>query len=60
MELPHGTNIGDMIRYIRYTTDPNETIVRGSIRSVFDLLYKEYNKVLMSLGTMRKRGLLKA
>lgn len=45
MELPHGTNIGDMIRYICYTTDPKETIVKGKIRSVFDLLYKEYNKV---------------
>lgn len=48
MELPHGTNIGDMIRYICYTTEPSETIVKGSICSVFDLLYKEYNKVFMS------------
>lgn len=48
MELPHGTNIGDMIRYICYTTNPNETIVKGSICSVFDLLYKEYNKVFAS------------
>lgn len=45
MELPHGTNIGDMIRYICYTTDPEKTIVKGSVCSVFDLLYKEYNKV---------------
>lgn len=44
MELPHGTNIGDMIRYICYTTDPKETIIKGKICSVFDLLYKEYNK----------------
>ncbi|RZK64480.1 MAG: hypothetical protein EOO92_27455, partial [Pedobacter sp.] len=29
MELPHGTNIGDMIRYICYTTDPKETIIKG-------------------------------
>ncbi|MES2456065.1 MAG: AAA domain-containing protein [Bacteroidota bacterium] len=49
MELPHGTNIGDMIRYICYTTDPKETIIKGSIRSVFDLLYKEFNKVLTPL-----------
>ncbi len=48
MELPHGTNIGDMIRYICYTTDPNKTIVKGNICSVFDLLYKEYNKVFTS------------
>jgi very-short-patch-repair endonuclease len=45
MDLPHGTNIGDLIRYICYTTDPNETVIKGSICSVFDLLYKEYNKV---------------
>ena len=44
MKLPHGTNIGDLIRYICYTTDPQETIVKGKICSVFDLLYKEYNK----------------
>lgn len=48
MELPHGTNIGDMIRYICYTTAPNETIVKGNICSVFDLLYKEYNRVFTS------------
>ncbi|MDR1181597.1 MAG: AAA family ATPase [Bacteroidales bacterium] len=54
MELPHGTNIGDMIRYICYTTDPNETIVKGSIRSVFDLLYKESNKVLISFLSSSK------
>ncbi|GHT29760.1 DNA helicase [Bacteroidia bacterium] len=54
MELPHGTNIGDMIRYICYTTDPNETIVKGNICSVFDLLYKEYNKVFISFLSSNK------
>ncbi|GAB6007663.1 AAA domain-containing protein [Dysgonomonas reticulitermitis] len=54
MELPHGTNIGDMIRYICYTTDPDETIVKGSICSVFDLLYKEYNKVFISFLSSNK------
>lgn len=48
MALPHGTNIGDLIRYICYTTDPKETIVKGQICSVFDLLYKEYNKAFTS------------
>src|SRR5690606_12606295 len=43
-----GTNIGDMIRYICYTTDANETMVKGRICSVFDLLYKEYNQVFVS------------
>ncbi|MGL5681946.1 MAG: AAA domain-containing protein [Marinifilaceae bacterium] len=45
MELPHGTNIGDLVRYICYTTSPHETIVKGNVSSVFDLLYKEYNKI---------------
>ncbi|MBS1520643.1 MAG: AAA family ATPase [Bacteroidetes bacterium] len=54
MELPHGTNIGDMIRYICYTTDPNETIIPGRICSVFDLLYKEYNQVFISFLSSRK------
>jgi hypothetical protein len=54
MELPHGTNIGDMIRYICYTTDPDETIIKGSICSVFDLLYKEYNKVFISFLSSNK------
>ena len=44
MELPHGTNIGDLIRYMEYTADPADTIVQGKICSVFDLLYKEYQK----------------
>lgn len=48
MELPHGTNIGDLIRYICYTTDPKETIIPGRLCSVFDILYKEYNKVFIS------------
>nr|WP_297165682.1 AAA domain-containing protein [uncultured Dysgonomonas sp.] len=54
MELPHGTNIGDMIRYICYTTNPNETIVKGRICSVFDLLYKEYNKAFTSFLSSNK------
>jgi len=44
MDIPHGTNIGDLIRYISYTTDPETTFVKGKISSVFDLLYKEYNR----------------
>lgn len=54
MELPHGTNIGDLIRYICYTTDPKETIIKGNICSVFDLLYKEYNKVFISFLSSNK------
>lgn len=46
MKLPHGTNIGDLIRYINYTTDAKNIIVESKIRSVFDLLYKEYHSEL--------------
>lgn len=58
MDLPHGTNIGDLIRYICYTTDPAKTIVKGRICSVFDLLYKEYNKVFIQflLSNKNVRG----
>ena len=55
MELPHGTNIGDLIRYISYTTAPNKTFLKGSISSVFDLLYKEYNKVFISFLSSNKK-----
>jgi superfamily I DNA and/or RNA helicase/very-short-patch-repair endonuclease len=48
MYLPHGIIWVFLIRYICYTTDPKETIIKGSICSVFDLLYKEYNKVFTS------------
>lgn len=44
MEPVHGTNIGDLIRYIQYTSNGNEAVRPGNISSVFDLLYKEYNK----------------
>lgn len=37
-----------IIRYIYYTTNPNETVIKGCICSAFDLLYKEYNKVFTS------------
>ena len=54
MDLPHGTNIGDLIRYICYTTNPAETIVKGRICSVFDLLYKEYNKAFKQFLLLNK------
>ncbi len=54
MELPHGTNIGDMIRYMCYTTDTDKTILKGKIRSVFDLLYKEYNKQFIAFISSNK------
>ncbi len=57
MDLPHGTNI-DMIRlYVLYHLT-NETIIKGNICSVFDLLYKEYNKgfYIVSLSNKNIKG----
>lgn len=51
MDLPHGTNIGDLIRYICYISDPKEVIIKGKLCSVFDILYKEYNKAYSLLHT---------
>jgi len=42
----HGTNIGDLVRYIQYN---NFEIVQSQIYSVFDLLYKSYSEKLLKL-----------
>ena len=55
MEIPHGTNIGDLIRYICYITDPHEVIIKGRICSVFDLLYKEYNTIFTAFIESNKK-----
>ncbi len=54
MQTPHGTNIGDLIRYMYYTTDPERTLVPGRISSVFDLLYKEFNHIRIPLLSFSK------
>lgn len=43
MNLPHGSNIGDLIRYINYTSSPEGTTLKGRVCSVFDILYREFN-----------------
>ncbi|MBY7141878.1 AAA family ATPase [Virgibacillus sp. NKC19-3] len=48
----HGTNIGDLIRYITYR---NFKIVQSQIRSVFDLLYRDYHDKLMEVLTKHKK-----
>ena len=55
MEIPHGTNIGDLIRYICYITDPHEVIIKGRICSVFDLLYKEYTTLFTDFIESNKK-----
>lgn len=43
-----GNEVSDLIRYIEYNT-LDENIIYSEIVSVFDLLYKEYSKKLISL-----------
>ena len=54
MELPHGSNIGDLVRYINYTGDTDEVTVKGKVCSVFDLLYKEYNEAFIQFAETNK------
>ena len=44
MELSHGTNLGDLVRYMIYADSSGDTVIESNIASVFDLLYKEYQK----------------
>ena len=40
-----GKNIGDLIRYMQYST-LDENVIESQVVSVFDLLYKQYSKKL--------------
>jgi superfamily I DNA and/or RNA helicase len=46
----HGTNIGDLMRYIEYQS-MGETILKSNKISVFDLLYTEHSKALLTFMT---------
>jgi very-short-patch-repair endonuclease len=50
----HGTNIGDLIRYIQYNSFDNAVIESKKV-SVFDLLYSEYSEKLLNYRTHKKR-----
>lgn len=54
MELPHGTSIGDLVRYICYRYNKETTIQNGVIGSVFDLLYKEYNHLYINFASKNR------
>lgn len=43
-----GKNIGDLIRYMQYST-LDENIIESQVVSVFDLLYKQYSRKLLPL-----------
>jgi superfamily I DNA and/or RNA helicase len=49
----HGTNIGDLIRYIEYNSF-DENIIESQKISVFDLLYSEYSHKLLKYMTSSK------
>lgn len=48
----HGTNIGDLIRYIQYN---NFDIKESRVRSVFDLLYHSYSDKLFEIMKKSKK-----
>jgi superfamily I DNA and/or RNA helicase len=44
----HGTNIGDLLRYIEYNSS-KDAVVESKKTSVFDLLYSEYSEKLLKV-----------
>lgn len=50
----HGTNIGDLIRYIQYNSFESAVIESKKV-SVFDLLYSEYSEKLLNYMRHKKR-----
>lgn len=50
----HGTNIGDLIRYIQYNSFDSAVIESQKV-SVFDLLYSEYSEKLLNYMRNKKR-----
>ena len=43
MRIAHGSDIGDLLRYIRFTCDDVDSVfITSPIRSVFDVLHTEY------------------
>lgn len=52
----HGSNIGDLIRYIEYNSLENAVVESQKI-SVFDLLYSEYSLRLLKIMSSTKISL---
>jgi hypothetical protein len=52
-EMAEGNgNVADLVRYIRYS---NCEVIPGRVRSIFDLLYADYNLVRLKVLKKRKR-----
>jgi len=49
----HGTNIGDLMRYIEYNSF-GSAIINSKKTSVFDILYSEYSKKLVKIMKLNK------
>ncbi len=49
----HGTNIGDLLRYIEYNSS-EDAVVESKKTSVFDLLYSEYSHRLLKVMSSSK------
>lgn len=56
MDLPQGSNLGDLLRYIQYVSASNsQTFVKSQVVSVFDLLYQQYTKELLAFRKQKRR-----
>ncbi|MFC3033957.1 AAA domain-containing protein [Pseudoalteromonas fenneropenaei] len=51
----HGTNIGDLMRYIDYQSE-SQTIYESEVVSIFDCLYREYSEKLNTFMSKVKRN----
>ncbi len=50
----HGSNLGDLIRYIEYNS-PDDAIIESKKTSVFDLLYSDYSNYLLKFMKNSKK-----
>lgn len=51
MSIIHGSDIGDLLRYIRFTSENDAiTFIDSRIRSVFDILHTEYAALQQTLN----------
>lgn len=56
MDLPQGSNLGDLLRYIQYVSaSDTQTFVKSQVVSVFDLLYQQYTKELLLFRKQKRR-----
>ena len=55
MRIAHGSDIGDLLRYIRFTCDDVDSVfISSPIRSVFDVLHTEYTAMRFASDAKRE------